>query len=204
MFTGRSEFRLTLRSDNADLRLTEKGYLIGCVSEQRYNKFRAFKEKYDAGIVYLKSIIKSAAYWKSKIPSLPMMATNPVNKSMFELLKFDNCSLETLKDLIEPEFKFLYEDENIRERVKIQSVYDEEEARQLEEIDDVRKNESISIPANFDYNQILNLSNEAKEKLFTHRPTSIGAAGRVPGLTPSSVFRLFAHFKNDQKLSIKQ
>ena len=203
MFTGRSEFRLSLRSDNADLRLTQKGYDYGCVSAERYGKFQGFKQKYDQGIDYLKSVVKSSFYWKSKIPSLPMMADCPANKNMLELLRFENCVLDTLKDLIEPKYSYLFEDKIISERVKIQGIYDLEEKRQLEEINEIKKHESISLPPEFDYNTMPNLSNEAKERLFNHKPTSLGAASRIPGITPSAVFRLFVHFKNNQNNMVR-
>lgn len=199
MFTGRSEFRLTLRSDNADLRLTQKGYDFGCVSAERYAKFQSFKKKYDLGIDYLKSVVKSVVYWKSKIPSIPMTIDNPVNKNMFELLRFENCDLDTLKDLIEPKYNYLLEDKELSERIKIQGIYDYDESRQLDEITEMKKHESISLPPEFDYNRIVSLSNEAKERLFNHKPTSLGAASRIPGITPSAVFRIFAHFKSNQQ-----
>ena len=194
MFTGRSEFRLSLRADNADLRLTEKGYQIGCVRSKRYEKFKDFQIKYSEGIQYLKSISKSSSVWKSKIPSMPFQAETPINRTLFDLLKFENCTFKTIENFIENNFKYLLEDTKISERIKIQSIYEHDELKQLDEINEIRKHDSILLPSDFDYNQI-SISNDAKEKLFTYRPTSLGAASRIPGMAPSTIFKLFNYFK---------
>jgi tRNA uridine 5-carboxymethylaminomethyl modification enzyme len=203
MFTGRSEFRLSLRADNADLRLTEKGYKIGCVNSKRYEKFQDFKQKYDEGIAYLKSIVKSSSYWKSKLPVLPFQADTPVNRSLFELLSFENITLKTIENFIDTnKYKYILDETIISERIKIQGIYENNEWKQLNEINDVKRNDSILLPIDFDYNK-LGISNDAKEKLFTYRPTSLGAASRIPGMAPSSIFKLYSYFKiKDSQISI--
>jgi tRNA uridine 5-carboxymethylaminomethyl modification enzyme len=180
MFTARSEFRLSLRSDNADLRLTQKGYDIGCVGNDRYEKFIKFKKKYDKAIEHLTSLSHSVVYWKSKIPSLAIHADNPYKKNCIELLRLEGTTVPTFENFIEPSFRFILEDKNLMERIKIYSLYHENETKQANEINEIKKHESINLPDNFDYNK-LSISNESKEKLFTFRPTSLGAAMRVPG-----------------------
>lgn len=202
MFTGRSEFRLSLRADNADLRLTDKGREIGCVRDARYEKFTEFKNKYNEAIEYLKSIKHSSTYWKSKLPSLPFQADSPTNRTLFEILKFESCTFSSIENFIENKYKYLIEDTKLAERVKIQCVYEHDELKQLDEINEVKRNESIILPYDFDYNK-LSISNDAKEKLFTYKPTSLGAATRIPGMAPSTIFKLFNYFrvKNSQAAS---
>jgi tRNA uridine 5-carboxymethylaminomethyl modification enzyme len=173
MFTGRSEFRLSLRSDNADVRLTERGYKFGCVGEERYKKYAEFKQSYDEIIEHFKSTSNSVANWKSKLSNLPIQAQNPNHKTMFELLKLDNTNLKTFEQFMLPKHKFALDDEYLMERIKIQSVYDNAESQQNYEINDIKKHESFALPDDFDYNKI-NISKEAREKLFNYKPTSLG------------------------------
>lgn len=196
MFTGRSEFRLSLRSDNADLRLTQKGYDQGAVSEERYSKFFQFKNRYYQTIACLESVINSVSYWKTHIPSLPCEADKPAKKSLLDLLKVDGVSVKMLeKFLLEiSECKYLLENEKMADRLKIHCMYFDSEKKQIHEINDIKKNESILLPLDFDYSQ-LSLSRETQEKLKNHRPTSLGAAQRIPGMTPSALLSLLRFFK---------
>ena len=180
MFTARSEFRLSLRSDNADLRLTQKGYDIGCVGNDRYEKFKNFREKYDKALEYLTSLSYSVVHWKTKIPELAIQADNPYKKNCIELLRLEGTKVSTFEKFIDPKFKYILEDNQLMERIKIYSLYHDNETKQSDEINEIRKHESINLPDNFDYNK-LSISNESKEKLFAFKPTSLGAAIRIPG-----------------------
>ena len=194
MFTGRSEFRLTLRADNADLRLTDKGYDIGCVLKERFEKFNHFKNRYNEGIAYLKSVSQSSVFWKTKYPILPFGMDNPRKKSLFEILRFDESDLRMFEEFIESKYSYLVADKTIMTRVKRQSIYDSDELKQYDEIDEIRRNESVCLPINFDYEK-LNISNEAKEKLRVAKPTSLGALSRIPGMPPVAVFKVFNYLK---------
>ena len=199
MFTARSEFRLTLRADNADLRLTQKGYYVGCVGQERYERFASFKRAFDELAAHLKSIEDSVFNWKQKVSCLPMQSDNPSKKSIYAMLRIADIDLKQFDAFLNTKCKqLLLENPSLAERLKIQSTYEDSEARQLEEIDEIKRNESIRLPIDFDYKQ-LNLSNEMKEKLLTYRPTSLGQASRIPGVTPAAIFRLFAHFKQQQQ-----
>ena len=201
MFTGRSEFRLSLRSDNADLRLTQRGREQGCVLDDRYRKFIDFKRLYESTLERLDSVRHSVAYWKSRIPQLPCEGDAPVRKSMIDLLQINGVSVDMLERFVRDEAKceHLLIDRRLAERVKIHATYAEYERRQSSEMDEVRLNESIVLPVDFDYAQ-LNISRETREKLASHRPTSLGAASRIPGMTPAALVHLlrFIKFKNDQ------
>lgn len=127
MFTGRSEYRLTLRSDNADLRLTEKGYQIGSVQQNRYENFKKFKQLYEEGLELLGSINYSVASWKSKIPSLPCESDNPVKKTVLDLLRIEGVGIKMFEGFIQPKYKYLLEDEKLSDRIKISCIYSDSE-----------------------------------------------------------------------------
>lgn len=196
MFTGRSEYRLSLRCDNADLRLTQKGFEIGVVKRERYEKFMQFKNLYDQGLEYLGSLNYSVLSWKTKVPSLPCEPDKPAYRNALELLRIEGVNVKMLKDIIDTKYNYLYENEKMAERIKINCLYSFSEKKQTEEIQDIKKNESIILPTDLDYTQV-NISKEAKEKLFNHKPNSLGAASRIPGITPSAVFQILKYVKNN-------
>lgn len=196
MFTGRSEFRLSLRSDNADLRLTQRGREQGCVLDERYRKFIDFKRVYDSTLERLDAVKHSVMFWKSHIPQLPCEGDQPSRKSLVDLLRINGVTVKMLERFMaEAKCEHLLADPKLAERVKIHCTYAESELKQFKEIEEIKSNESISLPLNFDYNQ-LNISREAIEKLTFHRPTSLGAASRIPGMTPSVLIRLLKIFKS--------
>jgi tRNA uridine 5-carboxymethylaminomethyl modification enzyme len=197
MFTGRSEFRLSLRPDNADLRLTERGHEIGCVGKDRYQKFATFKDKYNAVVDHLKHVKHSTHFLKGNIPLLPFGSDKPVNKSLFDILQFEAIDVHTIRPWMDKEFDHVFEDARLMERVKIQGMYQFVEMKQFEEIDEIRKHEAVKLPYDFDYN-VLNISREAREKLSTLRPVSLGQASRIQGMPPAAILKLFNYFKNQK------
>jgi tRNA uridine 5-carboxymethylaminomethyl modification enzyme len=194
MFTSRSEFRLSLRSDNADLRLTEKGYKIGCVSDYRYKLFSNFKRKLDDGIELLKSIQKTTNEWNEFSLSLNLGKNKP-KRSIYEILRADmTLKMNLFKKLIPKEYEYLIEDNYLAERVSIHSLYEVAEANQVDEMKEIRQNESFILPDNLNYN-LLQLSNETKDKLRTWKPTTIGQAARIPGITPAALMLLIRYLR---------
>lgn len=196
MFTSRAEFRLLLRPDNADLRLTEKGYKMGLVSEERYNRMRRTKAKLDEAIAILKDLKRSSNQWRALF-NLPESKTS-VSKSAFEMLAIpaDDISCRQIAELEPVHLGWLKEDEQIANRIKIEALYDYFVVEQMKDVEAVRQEEQLRIPANIDYfAKSLSLSNEERQKLTMIQPQTIAAASRIQGVTPSTVVRLLKFIK---------
>lgn len=190
MFTSRAEYRLNIRADNADLRLTEKGIGIGLISEERKNKFLKRKRDIDDGIELLKSlIITPTELLKYGIA----VKQDGVKRTAFELLSFPNITIEQLS-LIWPEIDRISPE--IREQISIEALYKPYIERELKDIQTFKQEENLRIPIDFDYNKIGSLSNEVREKLIQNRPFTIGAAAKIPGITQASVMALLIAVKN--------
>ncbi|KRT81114.1 hypothetical protein AMK59_5298 [Oryctes borbonicus] len=195
MYTCRAEFRLMLRPDNADLRLTEKGYITGCVSKERYNRTKEIESKIQDGVARLKSISKAASYWKDVLKLPP--TRNNMQKTAFEVLQYGNHGV-TISDIAKviPELKALTEDKNLERRLQIEALYENAVQSQAHEVAEMKRDEAYVIPKDIDYNSdLLNLSFEEREKLMSVQPQTIAAASRIPGVTPSAVFNLLRFAK---------
>jgi tRNA uridine 5-carboxymethylaminomethyl modification enzyme len=193
MFTSRAEYRLLLREDNADIRLTAKGREIGLVDEQRW---KAFNQKLEA-IELERQRLKSTWVYPSheSTEALNVLLKNPVTKE------------NTLEDLIcRPEMTYQklmqieafgpkVENKQAAEQVEIQIKYAGYIERQKDEIAKTLRNENTLIPMEFDFSQISGLSNEVVAKLTDSRPETIGKAGRISGITPAAVSLLLVYLK---------
>jgi tRNA uridine 5-carboxymethylaminomethyl modification enzyme len=193
MFTSRAEYRLQLRADNADQRLTDIGIAIGCVSVERA---RAHQEK--------SSALKNAREFAKTISLTPREAERhglSLNKdgqrrTAFELLSYPNVTIFDLAK-IWPRFGELAP--KIAEQIEIDAKYDVYLSRQAADIAAYRRDESFELPDDFDYAALPGLSNEMKQKLQTHRPRTIGHASRIDGVTPAALTLLVAHVRRGQK-----
>jgi len=189
MFTSRAEYRLNIRADNADLRLTEKGMKIGLISKDRQEKFLQRKKKVEDGTKILKNLyITPNELIKYNIS----IKQDGVRRNAFELLSFPDIHIEQLIR-IWPEIGRI--ETNVREQIAIEALYKPYIERELRDIETVKNEENLRIPNNFDYNSIGSLSNEVKEKFIQNRPFTVGAAAKIPGITQASVMALLIALK---------
>ena len=193
MFTSRAEYRLQLRADNADQRLTDKGIAVGCVGEIRA---RMHREKLSA--------LNNAREFARSVSLTPKEAKRhglSLNKdgqrrTAFELLSYPHVTISDLAK-IWPRFGELAP--NIAEQIEIDAKYDVYLSRQAADIAAYRRDESFELPDDFDYAALPGLSNEMKQKLQMHRPRTIGHASRIDGVTPAALTLLVAHVRRGKK-----
>ncbi|XP_308209.5 protein MTO1 homolog, mitochondrial [Anopheles gambiae] len=202
MFTSRAEFRLSLRPDNADLRLTEKGYAMGLVSRERFERTRSVRQRLANASELLRDVKRGSNQWRAAM-QLPL-AKASVYKSAFEMLAISNDEITTERVCaVEPTvLGWIRDDRELCQRLKIEALYSLSIADQSREVEEVLRNESLRIPDAIDYlSKSLNLSFEEQEKLVKIQPQTIAAASRIQGITPSSIVRLVKFVKQHEALS---
>ena len=201
MFTSRAEYRLMLREDNADMRLTEAGRKIGLVDDVRWE---AFSRKQEA-IAREQERLKSTWVQPASLPEADSMRV--LGKmidheySLFELLRRPEVSYEALLSLpLAGSEQFEGEqDEAVRQQIEIAAKYQGYIDRQQEEITRQRGSENTSLPDDIDYADIHGLSIEALQKLQAHKPQTIGQAGRISGITPATISLLLVYLKRKSR-----
>jgi tRNA uridine 5-carboxymethylaminomethyl modification enzyme len=189
MFTSRAEYRLQLRADNADQRLTDKGIAIGCVGPARA---RLHGEKSAA--------LKAARDYANAVSLTPKEAEphgltlnkDGQRRSAFELLSYPHIAIADLAK-IWPRFGDM--NPTIAEQVEIDAKYDVYLSRQAADVAAYRRDDSFALPDDLDYAALPGLSNEMKQKLLSHKPRTIGHAGKIDGMTPAALTLLVAHVK---------
>jgi tRNA uridine 5-carboxymethylaminomethyl modification enzyme len=198
MFTSRAEYRLLLREDNADIRLTAKGHEIGLVDDQRW---KAFNQKLEA-IELERQRLKSTWVYPShdSTEALNVLLKNPVTKenSLEDLIRRPEMTYKTLMQI--EAFGPKIQNEQAAEQVEIQIKYAGYIERQKDEIAKTLRNENTLIPIDFDFSKISGLSNEVVAKLTSTRPETIGKAGRISGITPAAVSLLLVFLKKHSLL----
>ena len=192
MFTSRAEYRLLLREDNADMRLTEKGRELGIVNDQRWLIFSAKQEAIVKEYIRLQHYKLSLEKLDQKLAK--QILGEPLNKvsTALELLRRPNINYDRLLMLL-TEDKQVADD--VAEQLAIQIKYEGYINRQEDEIERLRRSEVVALPNDLDYNNVRGLSNEVREKLQHIRPGSIGQAGRISGITPAAISLLLVHLK---------
>ena len=190
MFTSRAEYRLLLREDNADLRLTEIGYQLGLVDDLRWNAFSKKREAIEKEKIRLEKTWVQPDSEEAKI--LNAFLENPIKReySLKELLKRPEINFEKIELLAKSEV-----DQNVKEQVEIHIKYAGYIDRQQDDIEKLKKYENLLLPTGFDFESIEGLSNEIKQKLTTHKPSSLGQASRIPGMTPAAISLLLINIK---------
>ncbi len=193
MFTSRSEYRLSLRPDNADMRLTGRGIEAGSVGE---NRQKHFAEK----TVQLKAALAFASR-ETLTPNEAAEYGLPINKdgqrrTIIDLLAYPNIGFDDLAT-IWPELLDWRAD--IREQVEVEALYKGYLSRQQSDIDAFRQDEELTIPAWLDYDQVGSLSNEIRDKLKRTQPVTLGAAGRIPGVTPAAMMAIMAFMRRPHR-----
>jgi tRNA uridine 5-carboxymethylaminomethyl modification enzyme len=191
IMTSRAEYRLILRQDNADLRLTEKGRAIGLVSDERYNRFMAKRQAIEQTLELLKTTsVSPTAEVQEKM--LAMGSTElRSGATLYDLLRRTELSYDKLKE------SFALPDipSAVKEQVEIAIKYEGYIKKQIEQVERAIKLEQKQIPSNIDYYSIAGLTEEAKEKLTNIQPLSVGQAGRISGVSPADISILLIYLE---------
>uniref|UniRef100_A0A663ECG9 5-taurinomethyluridine-[tRNA] synthase subunit MTO1, mitochondrial n=1 Tax=Aquila chrysaetos chrysaetos TaxID=223781 RepID=A0A663ECG9_AQUCH len=202
MFTSRVEFRMSLRPDNADARLTHRGFEeAGCVSQHRYEQAVKMRAALEDGIATLKSLQFSISKWSQLIPEIPFSTSRRSPVSAFDILQHPEANMEVLARAVPEPLGRLAQWRELAERLKIEAAYEWCVVNQQQEIEEVRRDEALRLPEDLDYFAIdASLSTEVREKLDSNRPQTIGAVSRIPGITPAAIVNLLRFVKtNHQK-----
>jgi tRNA uridine 5-carboxymethylaminomethyl modification enzyme len=193
MFTSRAEYRLILREDNADMRLTEKGRELGLVSDERWAAFCKKREAIEVETQRLKSTWIVPNSPESEVLNLKLETPITHEYSLLDLLKRPNivyADIANLKNMPDEAV-----DEQVSEQVQIAVKYAGYITRQAEDIERLRRQENTPLPDDLDYSSMEGLSNEVKQKLTQTRPATLAAASRIQGITPAAVSLLLIHLK---------
>jgi tRNA uridine 5-carboxymethylaminomethyl modification enzyme len=193
MFTSRAEYRLYLRQDNADQRLTERGAAIGCVGPERLAAFRAKKAGIDAARALLQGLAATPTELRGRGLAINL---DGVRRSALELLGYPEIDIERLA-AIWPEIRSL--SATAREQMGIEGQYAGYLKRQEADIRAFRRDEDLRLPADLDYAAIPSLSAEVRQKLSQAKPATLGAAGRISGVTPAALTILLKYVKRRER-----
>jgi tRNA uridine 5-carboxymethylaminomethyl modification enzyme len=198
MFTSRAEYRLTLREDNADLRLTPAGRALGLVGDERWKLFERKRAAVDTELERLESAwvrpgTEEGARAEARFGPLTR------EQRAFDLLRRPEVSYESLAEVVGRSEGDWRDDERLAcqvpLQVDVQAKYTGYIDRQREEIERQRRNEDTCLPAELDYREVRGLSNEVRQRLVEHRPATLGQAARMPGVTPAALSLLLIHLK---------
>lgn len=196
MFTSRAEYRILLRQDNADLRLTPLGHKIGLISEKRYAEFVQKKSLVESLVAFARDLSVKASEINDYLKTI---GSDPLTqgRKLHDILMRNNTSFETLQEVLPKLKKFIEKNgmnEEVIEEAEIQIKYKGYIEREKFIAEKLHRLENISIPDNFDYFSMNALTIEARQKLDRIRPTTIGQASRIPGVSPADVNVLLVKF----------
>ncbi len=198
MFTSRAEYRLYLRADNADIRLTDWGINVGLVQKKRKEKFKRKKST----LIEAEKQAKSVSLTPDQLQKQGLkLSQDGVRRTIYELLSYPHISFDLISEIC-PEFD-QYSRE-IKSQIQINASYEHYLKRQKQDIESFREDEKIYIPENFDYEKLQGLSNEAKEKLIKIRPRTLGQARRIEGVTPGTLATIVSNLKKKNKKNVSK
>lgn len=192
MMTSRAEYRLLLRQDNADLRLREKGYLAGLISKEQYDALLLKKKQIEEEIKRIKEVKIGAARANQEFLERHGSATLKTGVSLAELLCRPELDYDSLAEL-DPERKKL--DPSVIEQVEIEIKYEGYIERQLRQVEQFKKMEKKHIPDDIDYDDVSSLRLEARQKLKSFHPVSVGQASRISGVSPADISVLLVYLE---------
>ena len=196
IMTSRAEYRLLLRQDNADLRLTPIGRKIGLVDEARWQRFTQKREAIEAALNLLKETIVNPNQETLQLLAGAGIGEIKNSQRLYDLLRRPEVSY----DLLQPLFSLPVLPEEVKQQVETAITYDGYIQKQLEQVARMEKLENKKIPAELDYEYVPNLRDEAREKLQLVKPMSLGQAGRISGVSPADVSVLMIYLEQRQRL----
>ena len=191
MFTSRAEYRLTLRADNADQRLTPKGIAVGCVGSDRATQFGTKIQALEEARALARSLTVTPTEARRHGLALNL---DGQRRSAFELLSYPDLKMGDIAR-IWPQFRAF--DTKIAEQLEIDAKYAVYLDRQASDVASYRRDEAIELPDDIDYSALVGLSNEARQKLQSSRPRTIGHAGQLDGMTPAALMLLVTHVRRN-------
>ncbi|MBO6782231.1 MAG: tRNA uridine-5-carboxymethylaminomethyl(34) synthesis enzyme MnmG [Alphaproteobacteria bacterium] len=193
MFTSRAEFRLLLRADNADRRLTELGHKLGLVGSERMRAFSDVSARLQKGLEVLGMLEATPDRLAEEGIQINR---DGVRRTAFELLSYPGVSFDRISR-VWPELGAI--EPSVRQTIEIEAKYAHYLERQAADVEAYRRDEALVLPPDLDYARIPGLSNEARQKLVRQKPETLGQAGRIPGMTPAALVVLLRHVKKRDK-----
>ena len=195
MMTSRAEYRLLLRQDNADLRLTQKGYEVGLIKEERYQKFLKKKENIEKEIERLRTTTIKPSKEVNEFLEAHNSSTIDVGVKLAELLKRTELTYKDLAEIDENRPELTRAE---REQAEIQIKYEGYIKLQQKQVEEFKKLENKKLSSEIDYEQIKGISLEARQKLNQHKPTSVGQASRISGVSPADIAVLLIYLETSK------